>query len=193
MAYYISKMKHVDIKGQGSKNYGASNTVALAGKRAGALVFTHDFLKAVVAVLLASFLFPQTSAAGTVAGCASVFGHIFPFYLKFDGGKGFASFIGVAIALYPIEGLVVLVVSLVLALVSDYIVASTFMFILTMPILALIQGDYVSFTLLFATAILIVWKHKNNIKNLITKNGKEMRIRTVLNRNAKKGSENCES
>lgn len=176
MSYYISKIKKIDIKGQGSKNYGASNTVMQAGLKAGVLVFVHDFAKAVISVLLARWLFPEIECAGAIAGCASVIGHIFPFYLKFDGGKGFAAFIGMSIALYPLFGLIILIASAVFAMLVDYIVAATFSFIIAIPILALVNGAYVEAAIIGVTALIIFVKHHENIKNLITRNGKEPHI-----------------
>jgi glycerol-3-phosphate acyltransferase PlsY len=185
MSYYISKIKNIDIKGQGSKNYGASNTVMLAGLKSGILVFIHDFSKALIAVILANWLFPNTEYAGMIAGCSAVAGHIFPFYLKFNGGKGYASFIGMAIALYPVFGSVAFIISIILALLLDYVVASTFSFILAIPILALVSSDYITATIIGATTILVFCKHHENIKNLVTRNGKEARIRKTLKKDQK--------
>lgn len=182
MSYYIGRFKKINIKEQGSKNYGASNTVLLIGKRAGLAVFIHDFLKAVIAVFLASWLFPTAEYAGVVAGCASIVGHIFPFYLKFDGGKGFASFIGMSFALFPMFALVVFIVAFLLALVIDYIVVATFIFITAVPIIALWQGEYLKALIIFSITLLIFFKHRENIKNLITRNGKESRIRSALSK-----------
>lgn len=180
MSYYISRIKNIDIKSQGSRNYGASNTVMLAGLKAGILVFVHDFSKALIAVLLAKCLFPGIECAGVIAGCASVVGHIFPFYLKFDGGKGFASFIGMSIALYPVFGIIAFLASVIFALISDYVVAATFSFILATPIFALVSGDYIVAAIVGATTILIFCKHHENIRNLVTKNGKEARIWSTI-------------
>lgn len=189
MSYYISRIKKVDIKGNGSKNYGASNTVMLAGVKAGVLVFIHDFSKALIAVLLTKWLFPNTEYAGVIAGCASVVGHIFPFYLHFNGGKGYAAFIGMSIAIYPIFGLIAFLISAIFALLVDYVVASTFTFILAIPIFALVTGDFVSAAIIGATTLLIFCKHHENIRNLMTRNGKEARIWDNLKK--KEGEGKC--
>jgi glycerol-3-phosphate acyltransferase PlsY len=179
MSYYISKFKKVDIKGQGSKNYGASNTVFVTGLKAGVLVFLHDVGKAILAVLLANWLLPEPYV-GTIAGCAAVFGHVFPFYLKFDGGKGYAAFLGLAFALYPLFGIIAFLISVVVALLIDYVVASTFSMIMIIPIFALVQGQYIEASMIFITSLLILIKHKDNLRNLITKNGKEASIKQVI-------------
>lgn len=180
MAYYIGKIKKVDIKNNGSGNYGTSNVVALIGKRAGTLVFIHDFLKSLIAVVIIGFLFPTAKYADMLAGCFAIVGHIFPFYLKFDGGKGFASYIGVGFALFPIPSLIALVVALLIALICDYMVVATCSFIVVIPLIAFLKGDTIATIILSLTSLLIVWKHKDNILNLVKKNGKEMKIKRAL-------------
>ena len=99
MSLYISKWKKVEIRDKGSKNLGASNAMLVFGWKYGILVALHDIGKAALAVILARHFFPGLEHIGIVAGVASVLGHIFPFYLGFKGGKGFASYLGMTIAL----------------------------------------------------------------------------------------------
>jgi glycerol-3-phosphate acyltransferase PlsY len=93
MALYLAKLKKQDLRGNGTGNLGASNATILMGWRAGIAVGAHDIGKSALAVILAELVFPDLPAIGALAGVASIMGHIFPFYLKFKGGKGFASFI----------------------------------------------------------------------------------------------------
>ena len=72
MSFYISKLSGVRIKEKGSKNYGASNTLALVGIKAGILVFIHDCLKAVAAVLLAKLFCTNVYGASAIAGMFAV-------------------------------------------------------------------------------------------------------------------------
>lgn len=186
MSFYISKLSGVKIKEKGSKNYGASNTLALVGIKAGILTFIHDCLKAVAAVLLVSWLCPDVFCASAIAGMFVVLGHIFPIYLNFDGGKGYAAFIGFAIAMHPIIGSVIFLLSVVFALITDYVVSSTFFTVLAIPLVSLCLGNYVESIIFAMTAIVILAKHKDNIKNLISRNGKEMTIRAALKKKYKK-------
>ena len=78
-----------------------------------------------VAVLLAKWLYPELEYAAVSAGVACVLGHIFPFYLKFKGGKGFASYLGMTIALHWKFAIAVLLLVVVVTLITDYIVASS--------------------------------------------------------------------
>lgn len=181
LAFCIGKIKNVQLKKVGSKNYGASNTVAMVGFKAGFLVFLHDVGKAYLAVFLANLLFPSCPYVGVIAGIFAVVGHIFPFYLKFDGGKGFASFMGMLLAISPIFTLCLMLGALIFALIVDYIVAGTFSIISIAPIyLGFQQQDWILGILILATALLILYKHKENLRNLITRNGKEMKIRSTV-------------
>ncbi|MBP3664589.1 MAG: glycerol-3-phosphate acyltransferase, partial [Tyzzerella sp.] len=133
MSLYLAKLKGVNIREKGSKNLGASNAMILMGWKAGILVGIHDIGKAALAVILAKTFFPDSSYIGAVAGVAAVIGHIFPFYLKFKGGKGFASFIGMALAIHWKCALILMLVVVVVTLITDYIVVGTMTTILSFP------------------------------------------------------------
>ncbi len=191
MAYYIGKIKKIKLKEIGSKNYGASNTAAMIGMKAGFLVLIHDIAKAYLAVLLARLLFPDYQYVGVIAGISAVLGHIFPFYLKFDGGKGFAAFMGALIGIDPIFALCLMAVALACSLLVDYVVVGTFMIIGASPLyFATIQHDWITCGIICIASLVILYKHKENIKNLVTQNGKEMRIRSALQKKYKHNNNN---
>lgn len=131
----ISKVKKVNLKEKGTKNLGATNTMLVFGKGWGAFVMVFDVLKAVVAVNLARLIFPHFSPAGILAGATTVLGHICPFYLKFKGGKGLASFAGMLLALDPVIFLFTLIVAIVMILAVNYCVAAPFTGAVVFPIL----------------------------------------------------------
>ena len=180
MSFYLSKIKQVDIKSNGSNNYGASNAMILLGKKAGLIVLIHDIFKALIPALL--FRAILGFDYGVFAGAAAVLGHIFPFYLKFDGGKGFASFIGATVACCPVLALISILVSLLIAIVCNYIVVATFIYTLTMPIIFLCINQPIPAIAFFVCTIVIFYKHKSNIINLMTKNGKEVKLRTAFSK-----------
>ena len=143
MAFYLEKMTKKSIRGGGSGNLGASNTVIRLGWLAGLLVGIHDIGKALLVVYLARWLLPQWEYAAVAAGIACVLGHIFPFYLKFKGGKGFASYVGVIFALDWRIALAIIAMIFVVTLITDYIVAATMMTTISAPIsLGLHQGKW---------------------------------------------------
>lgn len=176
MAYYISKIKKVDIQQAGSKNLGASNAMILMGWKAGIFVGIHDIMKAVLAVMLAKVIFPEAVFAGAAAGVSCVLGHIFPFWLKFKGGKGFAAYVGMTVALNWKLALVAAIAILVLTLITDYIVSGTTATILLVPIWCGVQyrSVWLVLILLIATSV-IIWKHRENYVRIW--NGTEIGLR----------------
>lgn len=163
MALYLSFLKKVDLRSGGSKNLGASNAMLLMGWGSGILVAVHDIGKSVLAVIAAQLVFPELEHIGAVAGVASVLGHIFPFYLKFKGGKGFASYLGMTLALNWKFAIVVLVLVVIVTLITDYIVAATTTTIVIVPLYMGVaaQSMVLSLILLIATAV-IGFKHREN-------------------------------
>lgn len=179
MAFYIAKLKKADLRSGGSGNLGASNATILLGWRAGILVALHDVGKSVAAVLLARLLFPNLEYAGAIAGAASVLGHIFPFYLKFKGGKGFASFFGMTMALSWKLALILAVVVVVVTIVTDYLVCGTVATILTAPIyLGITQRSWILALILCVATAVILYKHRENLPRIL--NGTEVGLRSTL-------------
>lgn len=176
MSYYLGKINKVDIRNKGSKNLGASNAMILMGWKAGVLVAVHDAGKALLAVVLAKVLFPNLALAPEIAGVASVVGHVFPFWLKFKGGKGLASFIGMALGLNVWAGIGMIVLLFAVMLITDYIVLGTVSVIVGLPLILAFGLNNVSGALvvLVATA-LIGWKHRENYVRIY--NGTEIRFR----------------
>ncbi len=178
MALYIAKWKKVNLRSGGSGNLGASNTTLLLGWRAGILVALHDIGKAALAVALARSLFPQQEFAGAAAGVASVLGHIFPFYLKFRGGKGFASFYGMVFALSWQLGIVLGLVIILVTLVTDYIVCGTAATVVTAPIYLGITKSWILAGILCVATLVILYKHRENFPRIL--NGTEKGLRSAL-------------
>jgi len=133
------------------------------GWKAGVLVALHDIGKAVLAVWLAGKLFGALPYIGAVAGVSCVLGHIFPFYLKFKGGKGFASFFGMTLALNWKLGLVLFFVSIAVTFLTDYIVVGTVTTTVTAPVyLGWSQHDWILPCILLVASVVIWIKHREN-------------------------------
>lgn len=179
MAFYLAKYKKADLRAGGSGNLGASNATVLLGWRAGVLVGIHDIGKAVLAVLLARLLFPELPHIGEIAGVACVMGHIFPFYLKFRGGKGFAAYIGMGLALHWKMMLVVLVLMVIVTVITDYIVAGTMTTVVTVPaaLWFLSRDPLLPLILLIASGV-IIFKHRENFPRML--NGTELGLRSAI-------------
>ncbi len=179
MAFYLAKWRGANLRAGGSGNLGASNATVLLGWRAGILVAVHDIGKAVLAVLLVQWVFPELEYIGAAAGVASVLGHIFPFYLKFKGGKGFASFVGMTIALNWKLALVIVAVVALVTVITDYIVVGTMTTVVSVPVAMgfLKHSLELPLILLIATGV-IIYKHRENFPRIL--NGTEVGLRSAL-------------
>lgn len=176
MALYLSKLKGIDMRASGSGNLGASNAMILMGWKAAILVGFHDIGKAVIAVVLAKHLFPQLPLAGVTAGVACVLGHMYPFYLRFKGGKGFASYLGMTFALNWKFALIVLVIVAAVTLITDYIVVGTVTTILLVPAYMGFATRSLLFVLILCVATsAILYKHRENYLRIL--NGTEIGLR----------------
>ena len=163
MAVYLALARGVDLKGGGSGNPGASNALILMGWRAGVLVALHDIGKAALAVLVARLLFPGLPCAGAVAGVASVLGHMFPFYLRFRGGKGFASYFGMVLALDWRFALCLAAAIVAVTLLTDYIVVGTMTTVISFPVYVAFRHMLLMAAILCAASLLIIYKHRANL------------------------------
>jgi glycerol-3-phosphate acyltransferase PlsY len=168
----------VDPRAGGSGNLGASNATALMGWRVGIVVAIHDIGKATLAVILARALFPNLAYIGAAAGVACVLGHIFPFYLKFRGGKGFASYIGMTLALNWKLALVIMALVLLVTVITDYIVVGTTLTILSVPVyLGVAEHSILLALILCIATVVILYKHRMNYVRIY--NGTEIGLRSV--------------
>ena len=176
MAKYLAAIKKVDLTAGGSGNLGASNAVILMGWGAGVLTALHDIGKSALAVILARLVFPDAPYIGAAAGVAAVLGHIFPFWMKFKGGKGFASYLGMTLALHWKFAIAVLLLVVVVTLITDYIVAAITTTIVLVPIgLGVLTQSWILPLILLIASLVIAWKHRENYIRIY--NGTEIRFR----------------
>ena len=176
MAKYLAAIKKVDLTAGGSGNLGASNAVILMGWGAGVLTALHDIGKSALAVILARLVFPDVPHIGAAAGVAAVLGYIFPFWMKFKGGKGFASYLGMTLALHWKFAIAVLLLVVAVTLITDYIVAATTTTIVLVPIgLGILTQSWILPLILLVASLVIAWKHRENYIRIY--NGTEIGFR----------------
>lgn len=179
MAWYLAKLNNVNIRGGGSGNLGGSNVTVLMGWKAGVLTTVHDVGKAMIAVWLAQLLFPDTAWIGAVAGMAAVLGHIFPFYLGFRGGKGFACYIGAILMLDWKFALIIIASVVLVTVLSDYIVAGTTLTIVASPIYFGIRcGSWMLAAILCVATVVMLFKHRENYVRIFR--GEELGLRSAI-------------
>ena len=181
MAYWLAKGRGVDLRSGGSGNLGASNAVTMMGWKAGVITALHDGAKAFLAVLLFRFVFRDVEAIGTVAGVAAVYGHIFPFYLKFKGGKGISTAAGAVLALNPPALLASGIVWAALFFAFRYVSLASIFAAALLPVFAWGAGKLglwnvsdMELALFILLGVLAIVKHISNIKRLL--NGTESRF-----------------
>jgi glycerol-3-phosphate acyltransferase PlsY len=161
-----------DVRKVGSGNIGATNVLRAGGKGLAAATLVLDALKATAAVVLARLIWPGSEV---FAATGALLGHLYPVWLRFRGGKGVATFLGILIGLkmWPAAAIYAIVWVGALLLVRISSVAGILAAI-SAPISAAVLGDSTLFPLLLVFALLIVWRHQKNIERLIAR--KEPRI-----------------
>lgn len=175
-AAFLSKLKNIDLRKAGSGNLGATNTLVVMGFRNGLFVLIFDLLKTIAANRVAKWLFPQLYFAGLLAMCGAVIGHIFPFYLKFQGGKGVACLAGMVMTFNFGIFVFLLAVGVTVMFVLNYgvyvpvAVAAIFPFIVLWH-----TGDWEMWLLTAVVGALIIYKHKENFRKI--KTGEEPKVR----------------
>ncbi|MBO7148518.1 MAG: glycerol-3-phosphate 1-O-acyltransferase PlsY [Clostridia bacterium] len=164
-----------DIRKYGSKNAGMTNMLRTYGKGAAALTLVGDLMKTVIAVLVSRLIFGEPGAY--IAGLGSVIGHIYPCYFGFKGGKGVAAVAAMILCTNPLCFVILISIFLILVLGYKYVSLGSVMAMMLYPIILNRLGelDIVPVVCSFAAAILIIFKHRENIKRLL--NGTENKIK----------------
>ena len=179
MATYLAKAKGVDVSAGGSGNPGASNATILMGWRAGILVAVHDAGKALLAVIIGKLLFPDARGVDVVAGAACVLGHIFPLFFKFKGGKGFASYIGMILALNWEFALIIIAAVIIVTILFDYLVIGTTLTVVSLPIyLFFTSAGWIAVLASCIATAVIIYKHRSNYVRIIK--GTEIGLRSTM-------------
>jgi acyl phosphate:glycerol-3-phosphate acyltransferase len=161
-----------DLRSIGSGNIGATNVLRTGRKGLAAATLVLDALKATLAIVLAWCLFGPPTALAAAAG--AILGHMYPVWLKFQGGKGVATYLGALIGVAWPTAIVFAVVWLAVAAVLRYSSAAALAATIASPIAMAASGES-SAALVFAALSALVWvKHSSNIARLI--NGPESKI-----------------
>lgn len=160
-----------DLRSIGSGNIGATNVLRTGRKGLAAATLLLDMLKAVAAILIVEHFYP---GQGQLAALGAFLGHCYPVWLRFRGGKGVATLMGIVVALHWPSGLVFaavwlgLLASLRISSVAGMLAA------VSAPVSAALFGRFDLVVLLLALALIVLWKHAANIERLLA--GTEPRI-----------------
>ena len=158
-------LKLGDLRSIGSGNIGATNVLRTGNKWAAFLTLAFDMGKGAVAVLIAWKLFGQS--AGQLAGLGAMLGHCFPIWLRFKGGKGVATFLGITLALSLPVGISACATWLVGAFLTRISSAAALLTTFLAPFCFYIFGHPQMMALAFVFMVLIFFKHRENIDRLL--------------------------
>ena len=161
-----------DIRNIGSGNIGATNVLRSGNKLIGYSTLLLDILKAILPVLCVKFYYPDFIYISSL----SVFlGHVFPIWLKFNGGKGVATYVGILFSINLIYGLVFGIIWIIIFLVSKYSSLSSLLGSISIPVyLFFVNGDQIIFFIIMF--VLIFYTHRKNIKRLKNKEESKTKI-----------------
>ena len=183
-ALWIGKVcRGIDIREHGSKNTGSTNAARVLGGKLGILTLILDVSKGAIPLILAIFLekdlIKNSINSNTILiliGIWSIIGHSFSIFLNFKGGKAVATTLGVFIVLVPKSILVVAVVFFIVFYMFKYVSLSSILSSVTLPISIFLLEKNIAYTLFaLLISILIILKHKDNIKRLL--NGTETKFK----------------
>ncbi len=180
-SYIFGALSGFDIRKRGSGNAGASNVIIVFGKAAGAVCAVIDIAKACLALWITGRLFPDFAYAFPITGTSCILGHIFPFYMKFRGGKGLACLGGVILmtdvrlflVMISIELLVVLIVNYLCVVPMSASVAYALIYGVT-------NQDVLGAFIFMVAAVVMFFKHMDNLKRI--KNGTEVHFSYLWNK-----------
>ena len=167
-------LKLEDPREYGSKNPGATNILRSGNKTLALATLIFDMFKGFLPVFVA-FFFIEDQIYIQIIGLCSILGHIFPIYYKFKGGKGVATSFGVILAFDIILGFICLLTWLITAFLFRYSALSAIVSFALLHIYSWFSYEKIIITSLFLIlAIIVIYMHKTNIKNLL--NNKETKI-----------------
>ena len=173
-SYIVARQRGVDVRTVGSGNVGATNVMRSVGRGAGLLAFVLDFLKGSAATALALKV-SGGSVVPSLAAVVAVLGHMFPIWLRGQGGKGVATGAGAFLPIALLPTLVSLVTFALTLALSRYVSVSSIAGTLALALATRVLALPLPITLAALTSsALVIWKHRGNLQRIA--NGTENRI-----------------
>ena len=169
---------NTDVRESGSGNLGGTNAGRVLGKKAGISVIVLDALKAVIIFYLSSYLslkFSLNPDIKYIAGLACIFGHCYPIFAEFRGGKAVSTSLGYFLCIEPLYAVVAIVVFLLVLKISKYVsLSSISTALIVLCITPFLAVSITAKLCMLVAVILLVYRHKDNIKRI--KNHTESKI-----------------
>ena len=162
-----------DIRKVGSKNIGATNVLRAGNKFVAGLTLLLDILKGVAPILITNYYFPNLIY---LSGLMAFLGHIFPVWLKFKGGKGVATYLGIVFALSLKLGLFFCVSWILIAFITKYSSLSSIVSTLIIFLISFLENNFELNSFLFITFVITLYTHRQNIVRLKNKNEDKIKL-----------------
>ena len=162
-----------DIRNVGSGNIGATNVLRTGNKLIGYLTLILDVLKAVIPVLYIKINFPEMIY---ISSLSAFIGHVFPVWLKFKGGKGVATYVGILFSINYFLGIVFVISWLTVFFISKYSSLGSILSSLIIPIFIFLNSSYENQYFFIIMFVLILYTHRENVKRLINKEESKTKI-----------------
>ena len=162
-----------DIREVGSKNIGATNVLRTGNKFIAGLTLFLDIFKGVTPILITNYYFPNLIY---LSGLMAFLGHIFPVWLKFKGGKGVATYLGIAFALSLKLGLFFCVSWILIVFITKYSSLSSIISALIIFLISFLENNFELNSFLFIGFVIILYTHRQNIVRLKNKTEDKIKL-----------------
>ena len=177
-AYIITKTaRGIDIRNFGSGNPGATNVFRVAGKTYGIITLMFDFLKGLITVSVTKLFYPDLISISIICGLLSIIGHNWPVWLKFRGGKGFATSLGVLLGLIPLVTFFGLITFVIIFILTKYVSLSSVLSSIVVIAMCWIKREQLILCLFVSlTGLMIIIRHRPNIVRLLKGTESKLKI-----------------
>jgi len=173
-SYFIAKIwMGIDIRNYGSGNAGATNVLRVLGTKPAIIALLGDALKGIIAVYLGKLTGDESIML--LCGLAVVIGHNWPIFLKFKGGKGIATSLGVILTISPLSSLILIIIGVFIIYITRYVSLGSITSAIILPFIFYMlhkSGYYLVFALVLT--FLALFRHRSNIQRLLS--GKESKL-----------------
>ncbi|MDI3540724.1 MAG: acyl phosphate:glycerol-3-phosphate acyltransferase [Thermosediminibacterales bacterium] len=173
-SYFIAKIwMGIDIRNYGSGNAGATNVLRVLGTKPAIIALLGDALKGIIAVYLGKLTGDESIML--LCGLAVVIGHNWPIFLKFEGGKGIATSLGVILTISPLSSLILIIIGVFIIYITRYVSLGSITSAIILPFIFYMlhkSGYYLIFALVLT--FLALFRHRSNIQRLLS--GKESKL-----------------
>ena len=169
-----------DIRSEGSGNIGTTNMLRVMGRKMALFTFIGDMLKGIIAVLIGKMI--VGGELGGILGVAgSLFGHTYPVFFGFKGGKGLATGFGSLLFVYPVQALAAITLFAILTVLTHYVSIGSIAAALALPTFVMLThfDQPLLWGLTYVCGIFVVWNHRGNIERLLSHTERKLDFNTL--------------